>query len=176
MICSSSLISTALLFAATQSSPGSVQLAPVSGFEISRYLGTWYEIARMPSWFEKDLVNTTANYSLMENGMVRVVNEGHKKSADGKRAQAKGKAKFASAHDIGHLKVSFFEPFYADYVILSLDKENYQYAMVGSNKLLWILSRTPQLDKDIIEAMLAKAKESGFNLDKLIYVSQDWHR
>jgi apolipoprotein D and lipocalin family protein len=143
---------------------------PVIEFSLDRYLGTWYEIARMPVSFEKDLDHVTATYSLRKDGKVEVVNKGYKK---GTEKVARGKAKFAGSTDIGHLRVSFFGPFYADYIIIALDT-NYTYAMVtsSSHKYLWILSRTPKLDQKILDGLLAKAKELGFDTRKLIMVEQ----
>ena len=150
---------------------------PVSGFELDKYLGKWYEIVRYPHSFEKSLVNVTATYSMREDGKVDVLNEGYKNTKDGKYKNAHGKAKFAGKKDIGYLKVSFFLFFYGDYIILELDKENYQYVLISSNsyKYLWILSRTPELDENILNSMLDKAKKLGFDLDKLIMVPQDWN-
>jgi apolipoprotein D and lipocalin family protein len=147
---------------------------PVSGFDLQKYLGTWYEIARMPASFEMDLVAVTATYSLQDDGMVKVVNQGHKKALEGKKSIATGKAKFAGAKDIGHLKVSFFLWFYADYIIVNLDKDNYQYALVASSpKYLWILSRKPALDKGILDTLLDHAKSLGYDTSKLIMTPQE---
>jgi apolipoprotein D and lipocalin family protein len=147
---------------------------PVKGFSLERYLGSWYEIARMPVSFEKDLSKVTATYVLRKDGKVDVINQGYKTTKNNKKQVAKGKAKFAASSDIGHLRVSFFGPFYADYIVLALD-ENYSYAMVtsNSNKYLWILSRTPKLEQTILNGLLAKAKELGFDVEKLIMVEQE---
>jgi len=147
---------------------------PVSGFNLERYLGTWYEIARMPSWFEKDLVRVTATYSLRPDGKVDVLNAGYKPGIEGKKKSAHGKAKFAGDTFAGHLRVSFFGPFYADYIIVELDS-SYRYALVtgDSYKYLWILSRTPQLDSASVNHLLEKAKTLGFDLSKLYMVPQE---
>jgi apolipoprotein D and lipocalin family protein len=146
--------------------------APVTGFALQQYLGKWYEIARLPNRFEKDLVNVTATYSLRDDGKVRVQNEGDK--PDGKHKMAIGKAKLAGKSGEGYLRVSFFGPFYADYVVVALDKENYQYALVASSdKYLWVLSRTPQLDENIYQQLLQKARELGFDTSKLYVVPQN---
>jgi apolipoprotein D and lipocalin family protein len=142
---------------------------PVKNFNLEKYLGVWYEIARMPSPFEKNLVNITATYKLRDDGKVDVINEGNKSTKEGKKQTARGKAKFAGNKDVGYLKVSFFWPFCADYIVVSLDSANYQYSMVVSGKYLWILSRTPKLDKTVLDGLLAKAKELGFDVQKLIY-------
>ncbi len=153
------------------SSPG---YEAVSGFDLNRYLGKWYEIARLPNRFEKGLVNVTATYSLRDNGMVKVLNEGCKGTKDGKHASVTGKAKFAAGSDKGHLRVSFFWFFYADYVIFALDPD-YKWALVGSSdKYLWILSREPRMEKDLLDNLVGKAKEAGFDTDRLYFTPQDW--
>ena len=145
---------------------------PVSNFSLERYLGTWYEIARMPVGFEKGLSRVTATYSLKKESTVLVINRGVKKN--GKVAEAKGKAKFGGASDLGYLRVSFFGPFYSDYVIVDLDPE-YRYALVAgsSEKYLWILSRKPTLDKSITEQLLGRAAQLGYDTKKLIWTEQD---
>lgn len=152
-----------------------MEFSPVNGFELSRYLGTWYEIARMPVSFERDLVAVTATYGLQKNGTVSVLNQGHKKTIQGTIKKARGKAKFAGKPDVGHLKVSFFWPFYADYIIVALDQKDYQYAMVVSEgfKYLWILSRASRLDASILNGLLDKAKALGFDMQKLYMVPQE---
>lgn len=147
---------------------------PVTGFEPDRYLGTWYEIARLPNSFEKDLVGVTATYSIKDNGMFKVVNAGYKNTLDGKYKTANGKAKFAGDKSTGHLKVSFFLFFYGDYIILDLDKENYQWALVGgsTSNYLWILSREPRLDEGIYKELLAEAGSRGYDLSLLEKVPQ----
>ncbi len=159
----------------TQFISANPKITPVSGFELSKYLGTWYEIARMPVSFERNLVAVTATYGLQKDGKVSVLNQGHKSSVQGKLKMANGKAKFAGNTDVGHLKVSFFWPFYADYIIVALDQKDYQYAMVVSEgfKYLWILSRTPRLDASILNGLLDKAKALGFDVQKLYMVPQE---
>ncbi len=147
---------------------------PVGGFSLEKYLGTWYEIARMPVSFEKDLVNVTATYGLRKDGKVSVINQGYKNSKQGKKKVANGNAKFAGNPDVGYLRVSFFWPFFADYIVVALDS-NYHYALVAGNShnYLWILSRTPKLDQTILDGLFAKAKELGFDVQKLIMVPQE---
>ncbi|MHB9030694.1 MAG: lipocalin family protein [Candidatus Latescibacterota bacterium] len=146
----------------------------VSGFDLNRYLGKWYEIARLPFKYEDGLVNVTATYSLRDDGKVKVVNEGYQGTKGGKRSVAVGKAKFASSPDKGHLRVSFFWIFYADYTIIALDPE-YRWALVGSShKYLWILAREPHLDKTILDSLISHAYEMGFDTDRLIFTTQDW--
>lgn len=148
---------------------------PVNGFQLGKYLGTWFEIARMPVSFERDLVGVTATYDLQKDGKVGVLNQGRKKTLQGKIKTAHGKAKFAGKPDVGHLRVSFFGPFYADYIIVSLDQQAYQYAMVVSEgyKYLWILSRTPRIDASILNGLLDTAKALGFDVQKLYMVPQE---
>jgi len=149
------------------------KLEPVSGFDLNRYLGKWYEIARLPTWFERDLVNVTATYSLRSDGKVKVVNEGYKRTRSGKHKVAVGKAKFAKSPDKGYLKVSFFGPFYADYIIVELDPE-YQYAIVASSrKYLWILSREPKMDSTVLDKLVKRAQELGFDTSRLYFTPQD---
>jgi len=149
------------------------KLVPVSGFDLNRYLGKWHEIVRLPNSFEKDLVNVTATYSLRNDGKVKVVNEGYKKTKSGKHQVAVGKAKFAKTADKGHLRVSFFWIFYADYIIVELDPE-YEYAMVASShKYLWILSRKPKMDNAVLDKLVKKAQELGFDTTKLYFTPQE---
>jgi len=156
-----------------QSDKNRIDNSTIKSLDLNRYLGTWYEIARFPHSFEKNLVGVTANYSLREDGMIRVLNKGYKKSLDGKLSVAEGKAKIPDPNDSGKLKVSFFWIFYGDYYILELD-ENYQYVMIGSStdKYFWILSRTPQMDESIYQMLLDNARKRGYNLDKLEKVPQ----
>ena len=146
----------------------------VTGFELDRYLGTWYEIARLDHRFERGLSNVTASYSLREDGGVHVLNRGFK-VAKQEWETAEGKAYFVGNPDIGSLKVSFFGPFYGAYNVVELDQENYQYAMVvGPNtNYLWILARSPDLDPGIIAGMIENAKRLGFAVDELIFVDHD---
>ena len=144
----------------------------VTGFELDRYLGTWYEVARLDHSFERGMSNITANYSMRDDGGVSVVNRGYKVE-EGKWDEAKGKAYFIGDTDVGQLKVSFFGPFYGAYNILELDKDDYQYALIsGPNRdYLWILARSPTLDQHIMSALVDKAKSLNFPTDELIYVS-----
>ena len=146
-------------------------IQPVGEFELNRYLGTWYEIARLDHSFERGLEQVTANYSLRDDGGVKVINKGFN-ATKSKWKQAEGKAYFVGDPDVGQLKVSFFGPFYGGYNIIELDKTNYQYSLVCGPDLsyLWILARAPQLDKAIVDRLVAKAKSLGFATDQLIYV------
>jgi apolipoprotein D and lipocalin family protein len=144
---------------------------PVGGFELDRYLGTWYEIARLDHRFERGLSEVTATYSLRDDGGVQVINRGYK-SGEGKWDEAVGKAYFVGDPGTGHLKVSFFGPFYGGYNVIELDKTGYQYSLVAGpdRSYLWILSRTPEMNADSLQALLKKADELGFATDELIYV------
>jgi apolipoprotein D and lipocalin family protein len=146
---------------------------PVQGFEMGRYLGTWYEIARLDHSFERGLSDVTAQYSLRDDGGVRVINRGFK-TADGKWEEAEGKAYFVGDKTVGELKVSFFGPFYGAYNVVALDQQDYQWSLVvGPNtKYLWILSRSPVMEKDLFDQLVAKAKSHGFDTDQLILVDQ----
>lgn len=165
----------ALLSLAGCKPSGDLPVEPVTGFELERYLGAWYEIARMPIRFEEGLVNVTATYTLRDDGMVAVVNKGYEDSATGEVSTARGKAKFAGDSTVGHLLVSFFGPFYADYVIFELDSA-YTYAMVSgsSRKYLWILAREPSLPDTLYTRLVSQARAAGFDTGQLIKTSQNW--
>lgn len=160
-------------FCGIQTQSKMIDKTTVKELDINRYMGTWYEIARFPHSFEKNLVGVTATYSLRDNGKIRVVNEGYKKTLDGKRSSAEGKAKIPNKKEPGKLKVAFFWNFYGDYYVLELDKD-YQWAMIGSSsdKYFWILSRTPQMDPDTYNMLLENARKRGYKLEKLIKVPQ----
>lgn len=145
----------------------------VDEVNLNRFVGKWYEIARFPHSFEKGLVGVTATYKQMDNGKIKVINQGYKDSFDGKLKKAVGKAKLAKSGNPAHLKVSFFWFFYADYLILELG-DNYEYALIGStsDKYLWILSRSPQMDNDTYSMLVQKAKERGYDTGKLSLVPQ----
>lgn len=146
---------------------------PITNFEVNRYLGTWYEIARFDFRFEKDLDNTTAQYSLEENGNVKVLNSGYNyKTKEWK--SAKGIAKFRGDKNVAALKVSFFGPFYAGYNVLAIDN-NYKYALIAGKNLdyLWILSREKSIPDDVKRSYLKIAKEVGYDTTRLIWVKQD---
>jgi apolipoprotein D and lipocalin family protein len=138
--------------------------------DLDKYAGDWYEIARMPAPFEKECYATKANYTVNEDGTVNVVNTCHKHSPEGYLKKATAKAFVTDPVTNAKLKVQFFWPFTGDYWILDVG-EQYEYAVVGepSRKYLWILSRTPQLDKSLLDKLLEKAGLQGFNTRKLIY-------
>jgi len=144
---------------------------PVDNFKLDKYLGKWYEIARLDHRFERGLSRITADYSLRDEGGVRVLNRGYS-AKENEWKEAEGKAYFVKGTDQGYLKVSFFGPFYGSYVVFELDHENYQYSLVcGPDKsYLWILSRTPEMKMDAKDKLLAKASALGFDTSKLIFV------
>lgn len=145
----------------------------VTDFELDRYLGTWYEIARLDHSFERGLSNVTANYSMRDDGGVKVVNRGFN-TEKSEWDEATGKAYFVGESDIGQLKVSFFGPFYGGYNIVELDDSDYQYSLVAGpdRSYLWILSRTPQMDSTVLQQLIAKADALGFPTNELIMVEQ----
>jgi apolipoprotein D and lipocalin family protein len=147
---------------------------PVDNFKLEKYLGKWYEIARLDHSFEQGLTRVTANYSLREDGGLRVINRGYS-AKENKWKEAEGKAYFVRGSDQGYLKVSFFGPFYGAYIVFELDHENYQYSLVsGPDKsYLWLLARGPEIREDIKDILIAKAKALGFDTSKLIYVNHD---
>lgn len=152
--------------------PGSV--SPVDNFTIDRYLGTWYEIARLDHSFERGLTRVTAEYSLREDGGVRVVNRGFS-TRKNQWKTAQGKAFFVGPPDEGYLKVSFFGPFYGSYVIFDLDRENYEYAFVcgPTRSYLWLLARTPEPDRNLISKFVETSRRLGFDTDALLLVDHD---
>ena len=144
----------------------------IADFDLLKYLGTWYEIARFDHSFERGMQNVSAEYLLRDDGMVAVFNSGWK---DGKYKVTEGKAKQPDpTGDPAHLRVSFFLFFFSDYDVLMLD-DNYQVALVGSKspKYLWILSRVPAPKDAVIDDVLKEAEERGYDTSKLIWVDQD---
>jgi apolipoprotein D and lipocalin family protein len=139
-------------------------------FELEKYLGTWYEIARFDHRFERGLEKVTATYSLRDDGKIKVLNQGVK---NGKNKTAVGKARAVSNNEPRRFEVSFFLFFYGPYNILEIDSD-YNYALIGSNTedYLWILSRTPQMDDETYEMLLEKARSRAYDTDKLIKVVQ----
>jgi len=162
---------TAVLQSGCAGAPDGVEV--VTNFELNRYLGTWYEIARLDHRFERGLSRVTANYSMRDDGGVSVVNRGYQLSSE-EWEEATGKAYFVGAPDIGQLKVSFFGPFYGGYNIMELDKDDYQYALVAGpdRSYLWILARSPKLDQETLDALVNIAKMANFPTEELIYVDQ----
>lgn len=145
---------------------------PVKDFELERYLGRWYEIARLDHPFERGLEQVTADYSLAADGSVNVLNRGLDPEAGWQSAE--GRARFAGEAEIGHLEVSFFGPFYASYVVFELDSQGYQYAFVCGydRSYLWLLSRTPVVSRELKDHFVQRVAELGFAADELIFVDQ----
>jgi apolipoprotein D and lipocalin family protein len=146
-------------------------IQPVTDFEMNRYLGTWYEIARLDHSFERGLSRVTAHYSLGEGDAIQVVNRGYDRQRK-RWKEARGKAYFVDSPRSGRLKVSFFGPFYGGYNIIALDREGYNHALVcgPSRSYLWILSRTSSLAPDTLQALIDTATSLGFATENLIYV------
>jgi apolipoprotein D and lipocalin family protein len=145
----------------------------VNPFDTKKYMGKWYEIARFDFRFERDLNNTTATYTLNDNGTIRVVNRGYNYKTN-KWKEAVGKAKFKSSPGEARLKVSFFGPFYAAYNVIAIDPA-YQYALIaGKNlKYLWLLSREKTMPENIKQEFLKKAQDLGYITSELIWVEHD---
>jgi len=145
-------------------------VSPVNSFKIDQFMGKWYEIARLDHRFERGLEAVTAEYSLSDSGDVTVVNSGYSREKQ-ERKQAEGTARFVGDPGTGHLKVSFFGPFYASYIVFDLDDE-YEHAFVSGHnkKYLWLLSRTPNPDQSIIDTFTSRAEDLGFPIEELILV------
>lgn len=146
-------------------------VTPVQQFDVDRYLGRWYEIARLDHSFERGLERVTADYRLEPDGSISVTNRGYSKKLE-KWKEATGRALFVENPAEAHLKVSFFGPFYSSYVVFELDETNYQYAFVSgpNTKYLWLLARTPTVDEALKNKFTSKAAELGFAVDTLIWV------
>lgn len=147
-------------------------LEVVDKVDIDRYIGKWYEIARLPFSQQEGCSCTTAEYEIIDETTLRVINKCVK---EGELDDAKGKAFVVEGTNNAKLRVQFFWPFRGDYWVIELDKENYQYAVVGtpSRKYMWILSRTPKMDEQIYNSLLQKASAKGFDISKLIKTEQN---
>ena len=159
-----------LLLSACVRQPDGIE--PVDNFDLNRYLGTWYEIARLDHSFERGLEQVTAEYSMREDGGVRVINRGYR-TEDNIWKEAEGRAYFVNEPDQGFLKVSFFGPFYGSYIVFELDQKDYQYAFIsGPDKsYLWFLSRTPTVSEELKQRFVDRAGQLGFDTEKLIFVA-----
>ena len=144
---------------------------PVKPFDLNRYLGTWYEVARLDNSFERGLTHVTADYRLADDGSVQVTNRGFSTEKQAWQ-EALGKAQFVMSPDEAYLKVSFFRPFYGSYVVFGLDTVNYQYAFVCSanTDYLWLLARTPTVDAAVIQQFVSTAEQAGFDTRHLVFV------
>ena len=164
------LVALALLVLATGCTGLPEGVEPVQGFELDRYLGTWYEIARLDHRFERGLERVSAEYSLREDGSLRVVNRGYS-SVEERWQEAEGTAYFVRGEDEGYLKVSFFGPFYGGYHVIALD-DAYRNALVSGpdRSYLWILSRAPEMDPQVLAELTGQAQTLGFPVEELIFV------
>ncbi len=164
-------VAIAFLLLATGCAGIPENVKPVDQFRLERYLGRWYEIARLDHSFERGLSRVTADYSLRDDGGVRVLNRGYSEK-EKKWKEAEGKGYFVRGPDQGHLKVSFFGPFYGSYIVVELDREDYQYALVcGPDKsYLWLLSRGTEMKGEVRDRLIAKAAALGFDTGRLIFV------
>jgi apolipoprotein D and lipocalin family protein len=145
----------------------------VKPFLLEKYLGKWYEIARLDFRQEHNMTNVTAEYSLNEDGMLKVVNRGFD-TAKGSFKEAEGKAMFVGEPDEARLKVSFFGPFYSAYTVVSVD-HHYRYALVAGQNLnyLWLLSRKKRMPDDMKQQYLEKAAALGYNIDNLLWTEHE---
>lgn len=159
---------TAAFVAGAGSGSASIDRTVVSGFSLNDFMGRWYEIARFDHSFERGMDYVTADYTLLEDGTVEVINRGVR---DGEPQMAEGRAKTTDTP--GHLRVSFFWIFYSDYNVLAMG-DNGEWALIGSKspKYLWIMSRTPRLEPDLLKKALDTASARGYDTSKLIYVEQ----
>ena len=166
------LVSLCVLAAGCAGIPEGIEA--VEGFELGRYLGRWYEIARLDHSFERGLTNVTATYARRDDGGVAVRNRGFDPKKNGWR-DAEGRAYFLDDASVGRFKVTFFWPFYGGYNIFHLDKDRYQYALVCGNdrSYLWVLCRVKKPGKELMEKLLSVARQKGFDVSKLIFVSQE---
>lgn len=161
-----------LLTACSVAPPAGV--TPVTGFEVRRYMGDWYEIARLDHSFERDMEDVSARYTLNDDGSVSVLNRGYD-TRRGKWRSAEGRARFIGDSSTGSLKVSFFGPFYGGYHIIALDREQYRWALVaGPNRdYLWILARERTLPEPVRQQLVQQAQAAGFPVQQLIWVRQE---
>jgi apolipoprotein D and lipocalin family protein len=166
------LITLMLLLSGCVGIPDGVH--PVNNFKAEKYLGKWYEIARLDNSFERGLTRITADYSLLDDGGIKVINRGYSTS-ENKWQEAEGKAYFVGDPQQAHLKVSFFGPFYGSYIVFELDHDNYQYALIsGPDKsYFWLLARQPVISEDTKRTLIAKAASLGFDTKKLIFVNHN---
>jgi apolipoprotein D and lipocalin family protein len=165
------LFLAAVLLAGCAQIPDGVQA--VQDFDTARYLGKWYEIARLDHRFERGLTNVTATYSAREDGSIGVLNRGYDPARD-EWTEAQGRAKLVGPPGAAMLKVSFFGPFYGGYNVVDLDAD-YQVALVAgpSRSYLWILARRPDPPRDAVARVVRRAGELGFDTSALIYVTHD---
>ncbi len=145
-------------------------ITPVTSFQIERYLGKWYEIARLDHRFERGLTQISAEYSMRHDGGLKVLNRGYSNEKQ-EWSEAEGRGYFVQSPNEAYLKVSFFGPFFGSYIVFELDTVNYQYALIsGPDKsYFWLLARTPTIDDNLKKKLIAKAAALGFDTTKLIF-------
>ena len=162
----------ALTLAACSTAPPE-GLRPVTSFDLNRYLGQWYEIARLDHSFERGMSDVSATYQLQEDGSVKVINRGYDTQRQAWK-EAIGRALFVGESSTASLKVSFFGPFYGGYHVIALDQQNYRWSLVAGpdRDYLWILARDKTLPTEVREQLLSQARALGFATDKLIWVGQ----
>ena len=170
-LCKRVLLPLLLVAGCAQHPPG---IEALGDFDAERYLGGWYEIARLDNRFEEGLDNVTANYTKRDDGGINVRNRGYDRE-EGSWQEVRGRAYFVDGPDKGALKVSFFRPFYGGYNVIALDRENYQWAMVcgPDRSYLWILSRTPKLDPAVLDSLRTQAENLGFPVEELNVIRHD---
>jgi apolipoprotein D and lipocalin family protein len=162
-----------LFFSLAGCGAGHAPLATVEHVDLDRYLGTWHEIARYPAPFQEGCVATSATYSRREDGGIRVVNRCRVGSMDGELREAEGRAKLVDTDTNARLKVTFFWPFYGDYWILGLGHD-YEWALIGepSRRYLWILSRTREMEPEVLERIIRRLPELGYDAGRLLMTPQ----
>ena len=150
------------------------QITPVSPFQLDRYVGKWYEIARLDHRFERGLTQISAEYSLREDGSLKVLNRGYSMENQ-EWHEAEGTGYFVDSPNQAYLKISFFGPFYGSYIVFDLDTVNYQYALIsGPDKsYFWLLARTPSIDAELQATLIKKAAALGFDVSKIIYANKN---
>ena len=168
MLMKKNLILFVLLASGCVSIPDNI--TPVTSFQIERYLGKWYEIARLDHRFERGLTQISAEYSMRPDGGLKVLNRGYSKEKQ-EWSEAEGRGYFVQSPNEAYLKVSFFGPFFGSYIVFELDTVNYQYALIsGPDKsYFWLLARTPTIDDNLKKKLITKAAVLGFNTKKLIF-------
>lgn len=149
-------------------------LTTVAEVNLERYLGRWYEIARYDSRFERGCDGVTADYAMREDGLISVINTCYREGLDGPAETADGRARVVPGSSNAKLEVSFFGPFWGDYWVIELDEAEYQWAVVSEprGRYLWILSRTPQMNPDVLDARLARLNAIGFDTGALVWPEQ----
>ncbi|MGD9226318.1 MAG: lipocalin family protein [Desulfobacterales bacterium] len=148
--------------------PDLSELEVVDRVDLNRYLGKWYEIASYPAWFQKGCTASTAEYTMRSDGKIKIMNRCHKDHLDGPLKESVGKAEVVDDQTNAKLKVWFFWPFKGNYWIIDLDHD-YRWAVVGEpkRKYLWILSRTPTIDKTLYQTILSRLPAKGYDSSKL---------